>query len=117
MHLLSPLLILASSLLFLRPTSASPLILPRQTTTLEYYLRTRTTDPSSDKNGLYLYAYHTGAGLNDVVLNSNVTGASPAFLNDTYQLFDFGSAFPWGLSMGGNTNYAGEVTSIPFLVA
>ena len=47
-----------------------------------------------------------GAGLNDVTLGPK-TGASKGYLNGTYQEFDLGTAYPWGLSVGGDSNYAG----------
>lgn len=104
MHL-SSLLTTASLLLFSSTSLSSPLF-PRQTS--EYYLKTRTLDATSNKNGLFVLAYHTGAGLNDVVLTSNTTEASKGFLQDTFQLFDFGTSFPWSFSMGGSANYAGK---------
>lgn len=47
--------------------------------------------------------------MNDVTLGS-VNVASKGFLNGTYQQFDYGTDFPWGFQMGGNTNYAGKYT-------
>lgn len=95
--------------LLLQPnTLLAASLFSRQTNTSQYSLRTRTAEPSSDKNGLYVAAYHTGAGLNDAVLISDMPGASKGFLNDSYQLFDFGTHFPWGMKIGGNANYAGE---------
>lgn len=102
--------------LFSTTILAAPLS-PRQDTITEYYLKTRTLDPSSNKNGLYVIAYHTGAGLNDVILTSDLTGASKGFLNDTYQLFDFGTEFPWGMNMGGDADHAGEFTVHPYSMA
>ncbi|BDD58224.1 hypothetical protein MPDQ_002131 [Monascus purpureus] len=57
-------------------------------------------------NNLYVYAYHTGAGLNDAVLTSDAGTASPAILNDTTVQFELGTSFPWGLILEGDTNYA-----------
>lgn len=41
-------------------------------------------------NNLYLWAYHTGAGLNDAVVSNNKSIASPGFLNATAQQFKLG---------------------------
>ena len=48
-----------------------------------------------------------GAGLNDVTLGP-IDVASKGFFNDTHQQFDYNTSFPWALSMGGDTNYAGK---------
>ncbi|KAJ5145939.1 uncharacterized protein N7515_000503 [Penicillium bovifimosum] len=61
---------------------------------------------NSDHNNLYVYAYHTGAGLNDAVLTEDVNTASPAYLNGTKTLFDLKTEFPWGMNAPGVTNYA-----------
>ena len=53
-----------------------------------------------------------GAGLNDVTLQ-NDTYASIGFLNGTYQQFEFDTDFPWSMSMGGDTNYAGMLFTSP----
>jgi len=64
---------------------------------------TGATNP--DHNNLYVYAYHTGAGLNDAVLTADVNTASSVYLNGTKALFDLESDFPWGVVAVGNTNY------------
>ena len=101
-------LVITLSFILLSITIASPLT-TRQFDQEEYYLRTRTADPSSDKNSLYVLAYHTGAGLNDAVLISNMTRASKGYLTDGYQLFDFRTIFPWRMNLGGTANSAGEI--------
>jgi hypothetical protein len=57
-----------------------------------------------------LYKAHTdintGAGTSDITLGS-IDVASIGFLNGSYQQFDYNSSFPWGLEMGGDSNYAG----------
>lgn len=64
-----------------------------------YYLQTRVKGHGNeDKNGLYVSGYHTGAGENDVTLES-IDGASIGFLNGTSQQFDYGTNFPWGMVM------------------
>jgi hypothetical protein len=57
-------------------------------------------------NDLYVYAYHTGAGLNDAVLDKDDTNAAPFYLNGTSALATLGTEFPWGMSANGDTNYA-----------
>ncbi|KAL6720344.1 hypothetical protein ACLMJK_002265 [Lecanora helva] len=72
----------------------------------EYYLLTQVIGNGSvDKNDLYVSGYHTGAGTNDVTLGG-VDVASKGYFNGTHQQFDYETSFPWGLSMGGDTNYA-----------
>lgn len=39
--------------------------------------------------------------------------ASKAFLNGTYMQFDYDTAFPWGMQMGNDNNYAGMSISPP----
>lgn len=77
----------------------------------EYYLKTcvinATDDYGTNKEGLYVASYHTGAGLNDVALISDISGASKGFLNDTYQQFDYNTSFPWYLDLGYEP-YAGQ---------
>ncbi|MCJ1260598.1 hypothetical protein MMC22_000460 [Lobaria immixta] len=48
------------------------------------------------KEGLYLTAYHIGAGENDAVL-AGKGSAIKGFLNDTTLQFDLGTEFPWYL--------------------
>ena len=92
-------------------------------TTQAYYLRTDLKPGQPDKarfDGLYLYAYHTGAGMNDAVFAANKTSyAAKGFLNattltdfnnQTYsnysnQEFDLGNPFPWTMYMSENTNF------------
>ena len=74
------------------PTSLVP-------TSRTYVLKTNSSNPAF--SNLYLESYHTGAGLNDAVLVPAIPGSKFAngFLNGTYQQFDFGTAFPWGMYM------------------
>jgi hypothetical protein len=62
-------------------------------------------------NNLYVYAYHTGAGLNDAVLTADVGTASSVYLNGTNALFDLNTEFPWGVVATGDTNYACEFSA------
>lgn len=81
--------------------------------TQEFYLRTelKTNETGKDAyDGLYIEAYHTGAGLNDAVLVANESYAIKGFANATnitnpsggvynYQEFDLGDGFAYGLSV------------------
>ena len=67
---------------------SSSLLSPRQASaTQQYYLRTSIVDATNDtgtpKGHLYLTSYHTGAGLSDAVLTSNISNALPGYLNST----------------------------------
>ena len=78
----------------------------------EYYLQTSvinaTGDCGTDKDGLYVVGYHTGAGLDDVALVSDFSVASKGFLNGTYQQFDYNTSFPWYMDLGYEP-YAGKL--------
>ncbi|MCJ1354249.1 MAG: hypothetical protein MMC33_004236 [Icmadophila ericetorum] len=76
----------------------------------KYYLKSVAIGgPSTNKGGLFIEAYHTGAGFNDAVLvtETGTNVAAPAFLNATYQEFNLGSEFPWGFTMGADSTYNG----------
>lgn len=97
MKFFAPLLMLA----------ASAIAAPVASTTKHFHLKSSgATNP--DHNDLYVYAYHTGAGLNDAVLTKDIDTASSVYLNGTKALFDLNSDFPWGVVATGNTNYACE---------
>lgn len=105
MKFLASLALLASSI------SATPLI-PRQTSK-SFHLKT--SQAAQDQhNNLYVYGYHTGAGLNDAVLSANAGDASKAFLNNTNVQFDLDTPFPWGFNMVGASNYGGEFLHLFF---
>lgn len=104
-----------TSALLATTAAATPLI-PRASdsaaiTTKKFHLKTSSSN-SDAHNNLYVYAYHTGAGLNDAVLSANADDASKAFVNGTNVQFDLGTPFPWGVNMVGATNYGGKS---PFL--
>lgn len=80
-------------------------------TTKKFHLKTSSN--SDSHNNLYVYAYHTGAGLNDAVLSANADDASKAFVNGTNVQFDLGTPFPWGVNMVGATNYGGKSPLYP----
>ncbi|CDM35786.1 hypothetical protein DTO013E5_9231 [Penicillium roqueforti] len=61
---------------------------------------------NANHNNLYVYSYHTGAGLSDAVLTSDVSIASPIYLNGTNAVVDLKTEFSWGLIATGDTNYA-----------
>jgi len=89
--------------------TASPLD-TRQTQTItppaSYYLRTKVAngahkDTGSNKTNLYVYSYHTGAGLGDAALSSNKSIAWHGHLNGTRQLMTYtgNTLGPWPLSV------------------
>lgn len=86
--------------------TATALANPLTRSQKEFHLKT-TGAANTDHNDLFVYAYHTGAGLNDAVLDKNDTHASPFHFNGTQVLADLGTEFPWGLIAIGDTNYAG----------
>jgi hypothetical protein len=109
----------AASTVTLHPTSTVTVAADTFTTptSTDYLLKTRlvnrtdTSFPVTDYSkarfsGLYLWAYHTGAGLNDAVVSGNKSFAITGFLNVTdttggktegYQQFNLtGTTFPWG---------------------
>ncbi|KAJ6107773.1 hypothetical protein N7523_009096 [Penicillium sp. IBT 18751x] len=71
----------------------------------EFHLKT-TGSKTADHNDLFLTTYHTGAGLNDAVLESSADAAAAFYLNGTTALADLGTSYPWGFEIGGDTNYA-----------
>ena len=73
----------------------------------EFNLKTSGAE-NKNHNNLFVYAYHTGAGLNDAVLDKDDSYASKIYLNGTTALADLGTEYPWGLIATGDTNYACE---------
>ena len=51
--------------------------------------------------------------MNDAVLVPYIGAAVNGSLNATYQIFDIGSPYPFGITLGSDTNYAGEKPSGP----
>lgn len=62
-------------------------------------------------NGLYLYSYHTGAGLSDAVFSDGSAHSAPVYLNGTTAQVDLGNDFPWGFKATGDNSYAGKFLS------
>lgn len=93
--------------------AASPFNVGRQATKVpeEFHLKTSGAE-NPDHNDLYVYGYHTGAGLSDAVLSKDVETAGTAFLNGTNVQFDYNTTFPWGLSPQAVTNYACELATM-----
>ncbi|CAG8262603.1 unnamed protein product, partial [Penicillium nalgiovense] len=60
---------------------------------------------NQEHNNLYVYAYHTGAGLNDAVLTKDVNTASSVYLNGTNAFFDFNTELLWGVVATGDNKY------------
>lgn len=96
--------LLASLALLASAVTANP-ILARQDASKPFHLQTASAS-NQDHNGLYVYAYHTGAGLNDAVLTQDEGKAAPAVLNGTTTQFQL-SELQWGMLMPAATNYAG----------
>jgi hypothetical protein len=90
---------------------ASPTQRRRAASNTEFYLQTcvinATDDYGTDKDGLYVSGYHTGAGLSDVALTPDPSIASKGFLNGTYLQFDYNSSILWYMDLGYEP-YAGE---------
>lgn len=95
---------LLASLALLAATALASPVVPRQSK--EFKLKT-TGSTKPEFNNLYLYSYHTGAGLSDGVLDSNGTAAPKFSLNGTTAYADLGTDYPWGMTVAGDTNYAG----------
>lgn len=81
-----------------------------------YYLQTQVVgtgpDCGSDKNNLWLFSYHTGAGLGDACLSANKSDAMQAYLNKTEQLFTYPGdtigGWPMAIEFG---EYQGKCTT------
>lgn len=86
LHLLSTYLSSTAATATVTVTAPAPCFTP---TGPEYYLKTQVIKGgNSSKSGLYLEAYHTGAGENDAVLVPNTPDQTLAkgFLNGSYQV-------------------------------
>lgn len=111
MHLLTPTLLTLTTLL--TTTTLAQLQPTFTNTTREYNLRTclKPDQPSyKDRfDNLWLYGYHTGAGLDDATFSDTKTeyaakGYLSRVMNTTvmennYQAFNLGSAFPYQMGM------------------
>lgn len=109
MKLLAPLTLLAATV------AANPIVSRQDqdgSSSKTFTLKT-TNAQNPQHDNLYVWAYHTGAGLNDAVLG-DAEKASPGSLNGTNVNFELGSAFPWGMFMPGAANYAGTPLPLPF---
>lgn len=94
---------ITSVALFVSAAAASAI--PRDAPSPSFTLKTSGSS-NGDHNGLYLYAYHTGAGLNDAVLSPDAGTASTALINGTQLQFPLGS-FQGHAALAGNDNYGG----------
>ncbi|KAI9718145.1 MAG: hypothetical protein M1828_006843 [Chrysothrix sp. TS-e1954] len=79
-----------------------------------YYLRVEVFDPIVNPphthfNATYIQPYHTGAGLNDVVLSPQENATFPGFLNGTQQQFHLPAedGYPWSLELNTLVEYTG----------
>lgn len=104
MQFLTTLLLLATSAI-----AAPVAITARQSK--HFHLKS-TGATNENHNNLYVYSYHTGAGLSDAVLTKDASIASSIYLNGTNALVDLQTEFTWGLIATGNTNYGCEYRHI-----
>lgn len=89
--------------------AASAIAAPVARSTDAQHFHLKSTGATNEShNNLYVYAYHTGAGLNDAVLTDDVNTASAVYLDGTRAIFDLNSDLTWGVVATGNTNYACE---------
>jgi hypothetical protein len=106
-----PLLLAYLMLTLITTILASPTQRREAASNAEYYLQTcvtnGTNDYGTDKEGLYVFSYHTGAGLGDATLTPNISVASKGFLNGTYQQFDQNTTIPVAMVLGYEP-YAGK---------
>jgi len=95
-------------------STASPLLQTRQTIDPPplYYLRTKVVngdhkDTGSNKSDLWVFSYHTGAGLGDAGLSSNKSWAWEGYLNGSQQLFTYpnNEIGPWPLALAYANSY------------
>ncbi|KZN87877.1 hypothetical protein EN45_064380 [Penicillium chrysogenum] len=64
---------------------------------------------NQEHNNLYVYAYHTGTGLNDADLTKDVNTASSAYLDGTNAFFGFNTELLWEVvATGDNKNTSWE---------
>ncbi|CAI7630277.1 hypothetical protein N7533_004067 [Penicillium manginii] len=57
-------------------------------------------------NDLYLYSYHTGAGLSDAVFSDGTANSAHISLNGTEAQVDLGNTFSWGIIASGDNSYS-----------
>lgn len=89
--------------------AASAIITPVAGTSSPEHFRLKSTGATNQEhNNLYVYAYHTGAGLNDAVLTKDVNTASSVYLNGTNAFFDFHTELLWGVVATGDNKYTCE---------
>lgn len=102
--------VLSTTLLSLFALSQASPLQSRQTIDppARYYLQTEVIedpehkDHGTNKTHLWLYSYHTGAGLGDAGLSSNKSWAWEGYLNGSQQLFTYenNQIGPWPLAIG-----------------
>ncbi|CAG7937285.1 unnamed protein product [Penicillium salamii] len=89
--------------------AASAIITPVAGTSSLGHFRLKSIGATNQEhNNLYVYAYHTGAGLNDAVLTKDVNAASSVYLNGTNAFFDFNTELLWGVVATGDNKYTCE---------
>ncbi len=104
--------------LFTSVATAAPLSEEKRATIdppARYYLQTKVvngnhTDYGTNKSDLWLFSYHTGAGLGDAALSSNKSWAWEGYLNGSQQLFTYedNEIGPWPLAIVYANSYQSE---------
>lgn len=84
----------------------------------QYYLKTKLASGRKNirSNNAYVQPYHTGAGLDDVVLTKNRSATNTAYKNGTFILFNFPEGnqpfYPRGTFMTTDVFYAVELAML-----
>jgi len=63
----------------------------------EFYIKTSSKVKEFDS--LWLFSYHTGAGLGDAAFNKSSQYKEKAYFSGTNLTFNLGTTFPWGLEL------------------
>lgn len=96
--------------------ATSAITAPVATSSNSQHFNLKSTGATNENhNNLYVYSYHTGAGLNDAVLTDDVNTASHVYLDGTRAIFDLNSDLTWGVVATGNTNYACEFPKVSLI--
>lgn len=97
----------ASTIMFFTKIACSLATLATAVTAADFYLQT-TGSANPSFNNLYIESYHTGAGLSDAVLSTDVSTAVKFYQNDTNIQADFGNGVTFGIYLDSAINYAGR---------
>ena len=104
--------VIVSVALFASAVAASAI--PRTDVSNTFHIKTSGSSNGAH-NDLFVYAYHTGAGLNDAVLTANIDDASSAYVNSTSStlFFPLESSLTFGAQLDGDTSYDGTLIKCP----